>query len=82
MQALSAELLAYLEVTDEAFKPSLTEHLCLLTQKFSPSTRWYIDQLLKIMVAAGSFVTVRLPCCDHVLRLLCVYALWLDSRQL
>lgn len=59
MQALSAELLGYLEVTDEAFKPSLAEHLCLLTQKFSPTTRWYIDQLLKIMVAAGTYVTVR-----------------------
>jgi AP-1 complex subunit gamma-1 len=61
LQALSSELLAYLEVTDEAFKPSLTEHLCLLTQKYSPSTRWYIDQLLNIMVAAGTFVTVWPP---------------------
>eukprot|EP00892_Ulva_mutabilis_P011372 jgi/Ulvmu1/8607/UM046_0005.1 len=53
VKALSRELVAHLEATDDAFKPSLAEHLCTLLQKHSPSTRWYVDQLLRVMVIAG-----------------------------
>ena len=58
VQALSKELVSNLETTDEAFKPSLTEHICTLLQKYSPSTRWFVDQLLKVMVTAGEHVQV------------------------
>jgi hypothetical protein len=59
MQALANELVGYLAVTDKAFKASLAEHLCRIIQKFSPSVRWYVDMLLKVMLTAGAHVQVR-----------------------
>jgi hypothetical protein len=62
MQALANELVGYLTVTDKAFKGSLAEHLCRIIQKFSPSVRWYVDMLLKVMLTAGAHVQV---CCQY-----------------
>lgn len=64
LQALAKELVAYLAVTDEAFKGSLTEHLCRVVQRYAPSARWYVDTLLQIMLIAGSYVQVR-SCALH-----------------
>ena len=59
MQALAKELIAYLAVTDAAFRPSLADHLCRLVQRFAPTTRWFVDSLLNIFVIAGPHVDVR-----------------------
>lgn len=66
IEALAKELLAYLAVTDAAFKPSLTEHLSTLVQRFSPTDRWYVDNILTIMVSADVHVKVRASSCGSI----------------
>lgn len=56
VEALVRELVAYLEVTDEAFKSSLSEHLTTIVEKHAPDTRWYIDTVLQIMAVARKYV--------------------------
>ncbi|KAJ7556154.1 hypothetical protein O6H91_05G071600 [Diphasiastrum complanatum] len=56
VKTLTKELLEYLKVSDPEFKPDLTTKICYLVQKFFPNKRWYIDQMIKVMVEAGRFV--------------------------
>lgn len=56
IKTLTNELLEYLEVCDEEFKPDLTAKVCMLVQRFSPDKRWYIDSLGQVLVQAGAYV--------------------------
>lgn len=56
IKTLTNELLEYLEVCDEEFKPDLTAKICMLVQRFSPDKRWYIDSLGQVLVQAGAYV--------------------------
>ncbi|KAK8512886.1 hypothetical protein V6N13_090374 [Hibiscus sabdariffa] len=56
VKPLTKELIGYLEASDQEFKGVLTDKICSLVEKFSPEKIWYIDQMLKVLSEAGSFV--------------------------
>ncbi|GLI68027.1 hypothetical protein VaNZ11_012350 [Volvox africanus] len=56
IRTLTKELLDYLAVSDTEFKPDLTAKICMLIQRFAPDRRWYLDQLLAVMIQAGAYV--------------------------
>ncbi|KAL4318328.1 hypothetical protein GQ457_18G021770 [Hibiscus cannabinus] len=56
VKPLTKELIEYLEASDQEFKGVLTDKICSLVEKFSPEKIWYIDQMLKVLSEAGSFV--------------------------
>jgi len=64
IRTLARELLDYLAVADEDFKPDLTAKICTLIQRFAPDRRWQIDSLLQVLVQAGAHVKdeVRIAC--------------------
>nr|XP_009391746.1 PREDICTED: AP-1 complex subunit gamma-2-like [Musa acuminata subsp. malaccensis] len=53
---LTKELIDYLEVSDQDFKGDLTAKICSIIEKFSQEKKWYIDQMLKVLSLAGSYV--------------------------
>lgn len=57
VKPLTKELLEYLEVSDPEFKGDLTAKICSIVEKFAPSKLWYIDQMIKVLIEAGSYVT-------------------------
>ncbi|KAL7240989.1 hypothetical protein ACSBR2_006588 [Camellia fascicularis] len=56
VKSLTKELIEYLEVSDQDFKGDLTAKTCSIVEKFSTDKIWYIDQMLKVLSEAGSFV--------------------------
>eukprot|EP01018_Ginkgo_biloba_P007028 Gb_02741 [translate_table: standard] len=57
VKSLTKELVEYLEVSDPEFKGDLTAKICSIVEKFAPSKLWYIDQMIKVLIEAGSYVT-------------------------
>jgi len=53
---MTKELLNYLLVADTEFKEDLCSRICFVVEKYSPSRRWQIDTLIKVMCLAGNFV--------------------------
>ncbi|XP_031124581.1 AP-1 complex subunit gamma-2-like [Ipomoea triloba] len=56
VKPLTKELIEYLEVSDLEFRGDLTAKICSIVEKFSPEKIWYIDQMLKVLSEAGSYV--------------------------
>ncbi|XP_028801850.1 AP-1 complex subunit gamma-2 isoform X1 [Neltuma alba] len=56
VKPLTKELIDYLEVSDQEFRPDLTAKICSIVAKFSPEKIWYIDIMLKVLSEAGNFV--------------------------
>ncbi|KAJ8758961.1 hypothetical protein K2173_003199 [Erythroxylum novogranatense] len=56
VKPLTKELIEYLEVSDQEFKGDLTAKICSIVEKFAPEKIWYIDQMLKVLTEAGSYV--------------------------
>ncbi|KAI3733533.1 hypothetical protein L6452_12976 [Arctium lappa] len=56
VKPLTKELIDYLEVSDHGFKGDLTAKICSIVEKFYPDKIWYIDQMLKVLSEAGSYV--------------------------
>eukprot|EP01128_Nolandella_sp_AFSM9_P006359 TRINITY_DN3248_c0_g1_i1.p1 TRINITY_DN3248_c0_g1~~TRINITY_DN3248_c0_g1_i1.p1 ORF type:complete len:814 (+),score=182.60 TRINITY_DN3248_c0_g1_i1:152-2443(+) len=55
-RTLVRELLSFLALTDLTLRANLTAKLCIVAEKFAPSSRWYIDTVLRVMTIAGDFV--------------------------
>jgi len=53
---LASELLEYLDVCDEEFKPELAKKISALALKFSPSKQWYVDSFITLLVRAGQYI--------------------------
>lgn len=53
---LTKELLDYLAISDNEFKPDLTAKICTLIQRFAPEKRWHIDHMLQVLSQAGLYV--------------------------
>ncbi|KAJ8500353.1 hypothetical protein OPV22_010905 [Ensete ventricosum] len=53
---LTKELIDYLEVSDQDFKGDLTAIICSIIEKLFQEKKWYIDQMLKVLSLAGSYV--------------------------
>ncbi|KAF9328088.1 clathrin associated protein complex large subunit [Podila minutissima] len=56
VRVLTRELLAFLEIADTEFKPSMTTKICLAAERFAPNKRWHIDTVLRVLKLAGNYV--------------------------
>lgn len=56
VRVLIRELLAFLEVADNEFKPAMTSQMGIAAHKFAPSKRWHIDTMLRVLILAGNYV--------------------------
>ncbi|GAO19661.1 hypothetical protein UVI_02047600 [Ustilaginoidea virens] len=56
VRVLIRELLAFLEVADNEFKPTMTSQIGIAADKFSPNKRWHFDTMLRVMSLAGNYV--------------------------
>ncbi|KAF9963882.1 clathrin associated protein complex large subunit [Modicella reniformis] len=56
VRVLTRELLAFLEIADNEFRPSMTTKICLAAEKFAPNKRWHIDTVMRVLKLAGNHV--------------------------
>jgi AP-1 complex subunit gamma-1 len=56
VRVLIRELLAFLEVADNEFKPTMTSQIGIAADKFAPNKRWHFDTMLRVLTLAGNFV--------------------------
>ncbi len=56
IRVLIRELLAFLEVADAEFKPIMTSQIGVAADRFSPSKRWHVDTMLRVLSLAGNAV--------------------------
>lgn len=56
IRVLVRELLAFLEVANNEFKPTLTSEICIAADRFAPTKRWHIDTVLRVLKLAGNHV--------------------------
>lgn len=57
IKPIMKECLNFLLVAENEIKLELTTKLCQSLEKYSPSLKWEIDTLIKILCLAGNFVT-------------------------
>jgi len=56
VRVLIRELLAFLEVADNEFKPVMTSQIGVAADRFAPNKRWHIDTMLRVLKLAGNYV--------------------------
>lgn len=56
VRVLTRELLAFLEVADNEFKPIMTSQIGIAADRFSPNKRWHVDTMLRVLKLAGNYV--------------------------
>ena len=56
VRVLIRELLAFLEVADNEFKPIMTTQIGIAADRYAPNKRWHIDTMLRVVKLAGNFV--------------------------
>ncbi|OAA64598.1 ap-1 complex subunit gamma-1 [Niveomyces insectorum RCEF 264] len=56
VRVLIRELLAFLEVADNEFKPTMTSQIGIAADKFAPNKRWHVDTMLRVLFLAGNYV--------------------------
>lgn len=56
VRVLIRELLAFLEVADNEFKPIMTSQIGIAADRFAPNKRWHVDTMLRVLKLAGSYV--------------------------
>ncbi|KAJ5679007.1 hypothetical protein N7462_007251, partial [Penicillium macrosclerotiorum] len=56
VRVLVRELLAFLEVADNEFKPVMTTQIGIAADRFAPNKRWHMDTILRVLKLAGSYV--------------------------
>ncbi|KAL2371875.1 AP-1 complex subunit gamma-1 [Blastomyces gilchristii SLH14081] len=56
VRVLVRELLAFLEVADNEFKPVMTTQIGIAADRFSPNKRWHVDTMLRVLKLAGNYV--------------------------
>ncbi|OAL52909.1 AP-1 complex subunit gamma-1 [Pyrenochaeta sp. DS3sAY3a] len=56
VRVLIRELLAFLEVADNEFKPVMTSQIGIAADRFAPNKRWHVDTMLRVLKLAGSYV--------------------------
>ncbi|KAH8174283.1 AP-1 complex subunit gamma-1 [Sarocladium implicatum] len=56
VRVLIRELLAFLEVADNEFKPTMTSQIGIAADKFAPNKRWQFDTMLRVLSLAGNYV--------------------------
>lgn len=56
VRVLIRELLAFLEVADNEFKPTMTSQIGIAADKFAPTKQWHFDTMLRVLSLAGNYV--------------------------
>ncbi|KAK1141110.1 clathrin associated protein complex large subunit [Aspergillus melleus] len=56
VRILVRELLAFLEVADNEFKPAMTTQIGIAADRFAPNKRWHVDTILRVLKLAGAYV--------------------------
>lgn len=56
VRVLIRELLAFLEVADNEFKPIMTTQIGIAADRFAPNKRWHVDTMLRVLKLAGNYV--------------------------
>ncbi|KAA6408036.1 MAG: AP-1 complex subunit gamma-1 [Lasallia pustulata] len=56
VRVLIRELLAFLEVADNDFKPIMTSQIGVAADRFAPTKRWHVDTMLRVLKLAGNYV--------------------------
>ncbi|KAM0496839.1 hypothetical protein ACHAP6_006630 [Verticillium nonalfalfae] len=56
VRVLIRELLAFLEVADSEFKPTMTSQIGMAADKYAPNKRWHVDTMLRVLTLAGNYV--------------------------
>jgi AP-1 complex subunit gamma-1 len=56
VRVLIRELLAFLEVADNEFKPVMTSQIGIAADRFAPNKRWHVDTMLRVLKLAGAYV--------------------------
>lgn len=56
VRVLIRELLAFLEVADNEFKPTMTSQIGIAADRFAPNKRWHVDTMLRVLKLAGNYV--------------------------
>ncbi|RMZ66499.1 AP-1 complex subunit gamma-1 [Pyrenophora seminiperda CCB06] len=56
VRVLIRELLAFLEVADNEFKPVMTSQIGVAADRFAPNKRWHVDTMLRVLKLAGNYV--------------------------
>ncbi|OLL25064.1 AP-1 complex subunit gamma-1 [Neolecta irregularis DAH-3] len=56
VRVLIRELLAFLEVANNEFKPTMTTQICIAADRFAPNKRWHVDTVLRVLKLAGNYV--------------------------
>lgn len=56
VNVLIRELLAFLEVADNEFKPIMTSQIGVAADRFAPNKQWHVDTMLRVLKLAGNYV--------------------------
>lgn len=56
VRVLIRELLAFLEVADNEFKPIMTSQIGIAADRFAPNKRWHVDTMLRVLKLGGNYV--------------------------
>ncbi|KAF7192999.1 AP-1 complex subunit gamma-1 [Pseudocercospora fuligena] len=56
IRVLIRELLAFLEVADNEFKPIMTSQIGIAADRYAPNKRWHVDTMLRVLKLAGNYV--------------------------
>lgn len=56
VRVLIRELLSFLEVADNEFKPIMTSQIGIAADRFAPNKRWHVDTMLRVLKLAGNYV--------------------------
>ncbi|XP_044003373.1 AP-1 complex subunit gamma-1 isoform X3 [Aphidius gifuensis] len=77
------ELLLFLEKADPEFKAQCSSNIVMSAERYSPTKRWHLETLFKVLVAAGNYVrddvvacTIQLISETQAQQSYAVYALW------
>ncbi|KAF2717040.1 Adaptor protein complex AP-1 gamma subunit [Polychaeton citri CBS 116435] len=88
VRSLIRELLAFLEVADNEFKPAMTTQIGIAADRFAPNKRWHVDTMLRVLKLAGNYVReqilssfVRLIATTSELQTYCAQKLYSALRE-
>jgi AP-1 complex subunit gamma-1 len=88
VRVLIRELLAFLEVADNEFKPIMTSQIGIAADRFAPNKRWHVDTMLRVLKLAGNYVKeqilssfVRLIATTPDLQTYCAQKLYAALRE-
>ena len=56
VRVLIRELLSFLEVADNEFKPTMTTQIGIAADRYAPNKRWHVDTMLRVLKLAGNHV--------------------------